>query len=360
VKSWRALALLLVVVGLLAAPLASAAPASRPTAALSDSLVAYWQVDEASGTRADELTGCGGGGCDLLLEADPIGSAAGILGSAAEFVGFESNWLGVGADMADLSMGDIDFTLSAWAYTPSCGGACNGTVLGKYEVASGGREYVILIESGALFFIVSGNGTATTAVSAGAWSDSTWHHIVAWHDPTANTINIQLDNGTPASAAHSTGVLDGTREFMLGSLNGLGGYGLTGRVDEVGVWKRLLSSDERTALYNAGAGCTYPFTDCEDAEPTSTPTVTNTPPPTDTPTPGPSATPTNTPPPTATSAASATPPYLSAFAMTASGGEMWLERRFTLGDLAVFLVILVKLALDIMRWMYELTTRGGG
>ena len=29
---------------------------------------------------------------------------------------------------------------------------------------------------------------------------------------------------------------------------------MNGRIDEVGIWKRVLTSDERTAIYNGGAG----------------------------------------------------------------------------------------------------------
>jgi len=30
-------------------------------------------------------------------------------------------------------------------------------------------------------------------------------------------------------------------------------------IDEVGFWTRVLTEDERTALYNSGDGITYPF-----------------------------------------------------------------------------------------------------
>lgn len=32
-----------------------------------------------------------------------------------------------------------------------------------------------------------------------------------------------------------------------------------GRIDEVGVWKRLLTSTERAQLWNSSVGRTYPF-----------------------------------------------------------------------------------------------------
>ena len=32
-----------------------------------------------------------------------------------------------------------------------------------------------------------------------------------------------------------------------------------GLIDEVGVWSRLLTADEKTALYNSGSGLAYPL-----------------------------------------------------------------------------------------------------
>jgi hypothetical protein len=34
---------------------------------------------------------------------------------------------------------------------------------------------------------------------------------------------------------------------------------VNGQIDEVAIWSRVLTSDERTELFNAGAGKFYPF-----------------------------------------------------------------------------------------------------
>ncbi len=38
-----------------------------------------------------------------------------------------------------------------------------------------------------------------------------------------------------------------------------GGNDLIGRVDEITIWKRLLTTQEKADMYNAGAGLAYPF-----------------------------------------------------------------------------------------------------
>jgi hypothetical protein len=47
--------------------------------------------------------------------------------------------------------------------------------------------------------------------------------------------------------------------FDLGANSAAGGLHWDGALDEWGFWARTLTSDERAALYNGGAGLAYPF-----------------------------------------------------------------------------------------------------
>ncbi|GAG88612.1 unnamed protein product, partial [marine sediment metagenome] len=64
------------------------------------------------------------------------------------------------------------------------------------------------------------------------------------------TMSIQVDDGA-IDTLGTGGALQapGAAEFQIGSRQGPNSP-LDGRVDEVGFWKRLLTADERTALYN--------------------------------------------------------------------------------------------------------------
>jgi hypothetical protein len=86
-----------------------------------------------------------------------------------------------------------------------------------------------------------------------------WYHIICWHDSVNNVIGISINDGTPDTAAHSTGSFDSTTDFVLGCAADLVGF-LNGSIDEVGFWKgRVLGSAERSELYNGGLGLAYPF-----------------------------------------------------------------------------------------------------
>jgi hypothetical protein len=88
-----------------------------------------------------------------------------------------------------------------------------------------------------------------------------WSFVVAWHDSVANTINVQVNNGTVASAAWAHGVKAGNAAFTVGGgwTGGATTSNLEGEVDSVSFWHRTLTTAERTTLYNSGAGLDYPF-----------------------------------------------------------------------------------------------------
>lgn len=219
------------------------------------SLIAYWLLGEASGTRADSH------GANNLTDNNTVTQATGIQGNAAQFTAANSESLSI-ADNTDLSMGDIDFTLCCWAYLDSTG--VTKDFMAKHLSAGDQRAYRLNIQaSNQAFFYVDPLGTAigeasVTATTFGAWAASAWHFVIAWHDATANTINIQVDDTGVNSTAFTLGVFDNTAAFQLGN-SGNNEYH-NGRLDEAAVWKRVLTADERSYMYNGGLGRTYPLT----------------------------------------------------------------------------------------------------
>ena len=215
------------------------------------SLISYWTLDEASGTRNDTH------GTNHLSDNNTVTQASGKLGNAAQFTSANLEHLGL-ADNTDISTGDIDFTLAAWVYLD--------TTPAQAEIASKGGAVdidwyldYILASDRFRFYVEGGSAASVLANSFGAPSTATWYYVIAWHDATANTINIQVNNGTVDSTSHSGGVKDTADDFAIGRAGSfVGGY-FNGRIDAVGFWKRVLTSTERSTLYNSGIGIEYPF-----------------------------------------------------------------------------------------------------
>jgi len=53
--------------------------------------------------------------------------------------------------------------------------------------------------------------------------------------------------------------VNGASDFAIGARRDTAPLYFDGRIDEVGLWKRVLTTAERTALYNSGAGVADPF-----------------------------------------------------------------------------------------------------
>lgn len=212
-------------------------------------LQAFWKLDEASGTRVDQW------GDNDLTDNNTVTQVAGKIGNAAQFTAANSEYLSI-VDNASLSMGDFDFSIARWVYLDSLG--VSRAVVSKWAGVS--SEYVVqTTTANQLQFAVSNNGTAFTDIinTSVTFSASTWYFFVAWHDATGNTINLSINNGTAASAAHTTGVFNGSSPVQVGAVATAAFW--NGRIDALGIWKKALSAGERTSLYNGGAGLETPF-----------------------------------------------------------------------------------------------------
>lgn len=221
--------------------------------ALTDNLVAYYKLDESSGNATDAV-----GGTSLTASASAPTAATGKISGARQFTSTSTQRFSL-ADNATHSTGDIDFSFSAWVYMDARNN--NRGFLGKWT--SGQEEYALVYLSNRLGFYVHDASSGQHGVNAddiGDPSASTWYHIVCGHDALANIAFIQVNGGTRYTVAHTTGVRNGTSPFNIGDYNNDAGTVLSGRVDEVGMWKRVLSSAEAITLYNSGAGLAYPFT----------------------------------------------------------------------------------------------------
>jgi hypothetical protein len=307
-----------------------AAPGLRPSVTLTDDLLAYWTLDEASSTRFDSLVGCGGGGCNLT-DNNTVTQAAGMLTNAAKFTSANSEWLSH-VDDATLSAGNTNFTIAAWAYMDT---KITSGIFGKYPFG-GQNEYLVLYTAASdrfQFYYCSDGSTCTniTASSLGSPSVATWYYIVIWHDATNNLVGIEV-NGLRNIQSYSGGVNDGTAAFEIGRYGGSNYF--DGRIDSVGFWRRVLTDSERTWLYNAGAGCEYPFTGCE---PTPTPTIA-----------------------TATPTATATPLFSYPITLS-SGNQVQVLREISYGEIAVtgalmalFLLALVYIVHRVVsQWLFR-------
>lgn len=215
---------------------------------LTTDLISYWKLDEASGNALDVH------GSNELTDANTVGAATGKINGGRDFE-TGNNERFTHASNAGLQAGNSSWTFAGWIKFESL--AARQAIVAKNDgsTAAGSEYYLLWYEVPSRMTVISYSGSTTVLVSdTTALSTGTWYFVVAWKDHGANTLNIQVNNNTPTSGSITGGNATATG-FELGSANAA--VYLDGVADEWGFWKRVLTPQERTDLYNSGSGLSY-------------------------------------------------------------------------------------------------------
>lgn len=209
--------------------------------ALTDNLIAYWKFDESSGNAADVLGG-------YTLTATNISYVSSKINNGADSNGSTSDLITTFIDPDSYNSG---FSFGGWVWFD----ATNANVISWDESGSwGGVE----IGAGAgTWGYRFGTGSPSNAYGTGvAISTGQWYHVIATHSATTDRLYV---NGSQIHTATSGTLANTNTSFHIAGNSNFRGETLDGKVDEMGVWGRELSSTEVTSLYNSGSGLTYPF-----------------------------------------------------------------------------------------------------
>lgn len=224
------------------------------TGTLTTGLLAFWRMEETSSNRVDSVA---------AISLVPNGGAtfgAGKHGNAAKCNGVAGAYFAA-ADSPILSIGPAqDFTVVCWVQFDSFPSGDHG-IVGKGNVTANydDCEFMIWRRIGTLRFSVA-NGTLITEVNSGiSPTVGLWYLIIGWLDAANNLLWIQVNNATPVSIACTHDSWDSTGSLEIGRQPGWSASPiLDGRVDDVMLYKRILTADERTNIWNAGLGLDYP------------------------------------------------------------------------------------------------------
>lgn len=160
------------------------------------------------------------------------------------------------ADNAALSTGDVDFTFAVWLRPDYLSGDLR---IARKGLTSGTLEWTMYyrVANTRFTFGISNDG-ANLSVLSGAQGPTytvpgSWVFLVGWFDSVNNTINCQMNNTTVNSAATGTNApVDRAGAVFLGRTDF--GVSVDGPMQHAAFWKRVLTAQERTFLYNGGLG----------------------------------------------------------------------------------------------------------
>ena len=154
------------------------------------------------------------------------------------------------------SVGDEDFTFEVWVYFDALHDGSNKRHIIQQGKTGGKLEWALYFGTAddKLIFATSSDGSSydTTVTWGTAASTATWYQVFCWHNATADTIGISVNDGTPVTASNA-----GKSPVKRNAKMFIGGQGtpsFDGRMRCFRFWEKVVSAADRTALYNSGTG----------------------------------------------------------------------------------------------------------
>lgn len=216
-------------------------------------LIARWKLNDGSGSTAvDDI-----GGHNITLSGSPTWITGPNGNGALQFVAASSQSGSVTIDLTGLSK----FTVSCWLYWNAFADDNLGPF---YFVDSGNNQWQVDPDYGGFAVGHSGFGLAEynqgtgglyNAVYATRPSAAAWHHIVGVFDATGTTGLAEVLYIDGSAATLSQGENNATPSFGSGTLNVMKTFGTysNGRLDDIRIYNRALTSGEVSTLFSNGA-----------------------------------------------------------------------------------------------------------
>ena len=211
-------------------------------------MVAWWPMDEVSGTTVGDIVGSNSG----IRVSGPV-SAPGLVGGSLRFNGGGSY---VGAPDSDLwAFGANDFTIELWAnwdFNPVGSIGHPGTIfIGNDEGPGTTNKWFFALGGGFLNFHINGPSIGGRFFPLVSFNPTVgqWYHLAVTRR--GNTYIIYV-NGVLAGSATDNGIIPNPNSALtIGQAESLGF--MNGRLDEITIYNRALSQAELQVVTSAGS-----------------------------------------------------------------------------------------------------------
>lgn len=228
----------------------------------------YYRLEDGTGSIVtDYLSGANNG---ILAGSNlPTWNSNGKLGSCLSFA--SGLVMGGGSSWQILN----NFSVCAW-FKPSAVPSIDARIVGKTANHNGHLNYTIEYTAGSkllgMSYLGDANGancndykslTSTNAVSIGSW-----HHAAYVFNSTLGSIYLYLDGSQACSPVSMGGTTNACTYWaaagvaMSGTIGGTHSaskfyYTYSGLIDDVRIYRKVLSASEISTMYNSGAGIVY-------------------------------------------------------------------------------------------------------
>ena len=214
--------------------------------AVSSGLVAYWPLDEGSGTTAGDASGYGHDG--TLTNMDPATDwVAGHIGGALQFDGVDDEVIIPDSDLLDDTP---TITIALWAYPMLLDGDPRGPISKRVHYHTehawavffyGGDHLNVDIET-------NNNRFATSRV----FNVDQWYHLAVVFDGSLSPnqrVSVYVNGALERTAYEASSAIGNKNApVVLGQLNGNTEGWFDGLIDDVRIYRRALTADEISQL----------------------------------------------------------------------------------------------------------------
>ena len=203
---------------------------------LATGLVSYWELEEASGTRVDSH------GSNDLTDTNTVGQATGKIGDSADFVAANSERLTRALGSTGLEL-TTSFSVQAWIYID-----ITGSYRAIYYSGSNTNAWCIFITNTTKITFTENN--IADNIAATTLSTGTWHHVVVTKDgDSTNNLKIYVNGSLDLTKSVGTVQTPSGTAVIGAKLESVYGNFWDGRIDEVAIWSRALSSTDLAETY---------------------------------------------------------------------------------------------------------------
>jgi hypothetical protein len=216
--------------------------------------VAYWPLNETSGTTANELVRGSNGVSAGSFAAGFTGATGAGFGTPHRAMHYDG---ATAYTQLPLLIGSTNFTIVFWVSTATTGGTpnwYNGKGLVDGEVGGAVNDFGIALVGAKVGFGI-GNPD-TTITSAKSINNGLWHQVAATWDAGSGAMKLFIDGALDASGTGPTGARTAPPSLRVASIQTSGNY-LLGNISDIAMYNQVLSSNQVATLYSAATGLFY-------------------------------------------------------------------------------------------------------
>jgi hypothetical protein len=196
------------------------------------------------------------------------GTPPGFVGAGQQRAGTHALQIGAGQHVSlgrptDLLFGsEVNFSVAFWVRGDAGAWTSDPVFIGTKNWTSGGNQGFVVAAQGNGGWKWNWKGSAVArrdTPNIGVITDGTWHHIAVTHDRNGVAtfyVDGELNSTIPIAGDGDIDALDinvgndGTARY--GFDNDTGARFVNARLDDLGIWRRILTAQEVAAIHTAG------------------------------------------------------------------------------------------------------------